>query len=380
MYHNSPNGHTQLQQSSQTAPLHHPNSASTSSAPQFQYHRYNNPPDQLASSAVHSPIIEPHRLTTPLSGSSPSAPLTHLHAPHNHRPVPASQPVPPQPPVTPVNATSRNHASTVPSRPSMSRVVTPHWEQIEANIWKEIQKLNIANPRVTITSARTRAAEYNALKRSVSSSVLSGYSDHLKELRRQTPADCPDTYTILNSFWLPGVSPYFQLTTSRQAYSSTLSNHRFFYWDPMYLLVGGIPCPICSSRLTRDGFHGPCPVLNVGDPFYLIGQVYKCSSCDRRQDISAGLFLSWDESILTSLPERLGKEFPARIQSWGAVSNSLHELVQASAKAGMDPKQVCEIIRTVCKVDIPSPMDPAAMQELPPSPITAPSSPEVRSH
>jgi hypothetical protein len=334
--------------------------------------------EPLPNSGINSPLI-PHRSSlTSRRPSSPSSTSYHLHRNTSLHPPTT---------ITP-NATQNNPHRPTPVAPTPvqppaqnPRQNNVSWEVLESQMWMEIQRMNFVNPHVVLRTVKTRQADAEALRRSVPTSVLLAYHDHLRELRRETPARCPDTYTILNSFWLPGISPYFQLTTSRSSYSSALSNHRFFFWDPMYLLVGGIPCPNCSAQLSRDGFHGPCQVLDITEPFYLIGQIYKCTSCSKRDapTTNGGLYLSWDESILKALPETLAKEFPAHVRTWGALSRPLHDLIRATAKSGVDPKALAEMVKAICKMPPPPTAEELASMPQPlASPITAPSSPEVR--
>jgi hypothetical protein len=337
------------------------------------------------------PLLHPSQSPAAASGpsplgrkpTSPALTPTVSHSQNNrHLATPASLPSTSTTQLSPTPLSNQStpsipprHFTATPRKPN----TPPNREVTEASIWKEIQALGFVNPRVVVENAKSRSADASALKRIVPPDVFLAYADHLRELRRETPAGCPDAYTILNSFWLPGIASYFQLTTSRSSASTPPSNYRFFYWDPMYLLVGGIPCPHCSSQLVRDGFHGPCPVIDLGDPFYLIGQAYKCATCSRRQEGPAGgVFLSWDEGILKSLPIPLAKEFPAYNTHWGSFSNEIRDLVRAMAKEGMDPKHVAGAIKAVCKPGGSSAPEGSTprMQGLE-SPITAPASPEV---
>lgn len=337
-----------------------------------------NGPSTSSEQRPASTSRNPHNANSTLSTTRPTV-LTSL----NNRPASTNQP---QSMVSALNTPTVGPSSSSQTTPTASRYanarhsISHNWKQLEMAMWNEVQQLNLVDTRLVHHASHLRDGKSLSFRGWVPTSVFTAYNEHLGELRRETPARCPDAYTILNSFWLPVISPYFQLTTSRSSYSSALSDHRFFYWDPMYLLVGGIPCPSCSSHLVRDGFFGPYPVLHVGNPFYLIGQTYKCPNCSRKPVMgakSAGVYLSWDSNVLKSLPAALAQEFPAELKPWGVVSKEMNDLVQASAKAGIDAKQVGETIRAICKPNIASGEDISVDLEPLPSPNTAPSSPEV---
>jgi hypothetical protein len=399
--HVSSQGHahgSQVPRTHQTPSTIVTSSASSSAqfhSPQINVYETLSPslePELLPNGVLGSPLLHPPQAPVIPSGPAqlglkPPSPALTPTTPHgqNHRHL-ATQAGHLSPSTAQLNPTALSNQNT-PSIPPRQFTTTsrklntpPNREVAEVSIWKEIQAIGFVNPRVVVENAKSRSADGSSLKRIVPADVYVAYAEHLRELRRETPAGCPDAYTILNSFWLPGIASYFQLTTSRSSASTPPSNYRFFYWDPMYLLVGGIPCPHCSSQLVRDGFHGPCPVIDLGDPFYLIGQAYKCAACSRRQEGPAGgLFLSWDEGILRSLPGPLAKEFPAYNTPWGSFSNEIRDLVQAMAREGMDPKRVAGAIKAVCKPggsSVPESSTPRT-QALE-SPVTAPASPEVR--
>ncbi|KAG9042957.1 hypothetical protein FS842_001949, partial [Serendipita sp. 407] len=343
--------------------------------------------DHNSSHFVDSPLTEQQRRLSSNQVSrmsdSPLQPTSQLQ-----QQPPSIRTLPPPPSLSRASNASSTTARQSFSRASDNYTSPAQLEKIENDAWLEIQSLNYPNPRVVLTPETSRQADRTSLKRMVPPEVLTAYREHLRELKRETPAHCPDTYTILNSFWLPDISPYFQLTTSRSSYTSILSNHRFFFWDPMFLLVGGIPCPTCSTQLARDGFHGPCPVLDVGNPFYLIGQTYKCQNCASRPDAllstpalpngnqNPGLYLSWDDYVLKSLPDALSKEFPAIIKPWGAFSKELHAMIKSAVRAGVEPSRIAMMVKTTCK---PGTLDPSNSfgqdDSVLASPVTAPSSP-----
>ena len=386
--HNQPGPRTQ--QTPSTLATSSTSSSAHFHSPQINvYDTLSLDTELLPTSVLDSPLLHPSQPSTGTSTSAnmgrkpPSPALTpSMTHPQQHRHLGSSASHPPTPVAqsmihhqTPQVAPSRTFTAT----PRQAANKSPNWEVLEAAIWKEIQALNFVNPRVVVANAKARGGDTSALQRIVPDDVFKAYIDHLRELRRETPAGCPDAYTILNSFWLPGIASYFHLTTSRSSAQAPPSNYRFFYWDPMYLLVGGIPCPHCSSGLLRDGFHGPCPVIDLGDPFYLIGQAYKCAVCSRRQEGPAGgLYLSWDNDILNSLPGALAKEFPAYNTPWGSFSNELRDLVRALAKEGMEAKHVAGAIRAVCKPGGSAVQEhSSAREEALESTATTPASPEV---
>ncbi|KAJ3915120.1 hypothetical protein F5877DRAFT_70148 [Lentinula edodes] len=112
--------------------------------------------------------------------------------------------------------------------------------------------------------------------------------------------------SILKTFWLPTSPAYFSLTAS--ASTRTLSDHRFFYWDPQPLLFNGISCPSCSSLLHNEGRikRGPLKIYDVERPFYIIGAEYVCKNEGKS-------FASTDPSILRALPAKLRDELPVRL-------------------------------------------------------------------
>lgn len=256
---------------------------------------------------------------------------------------------------SPPSPALRKFPSAAQNRPQASRQPTTasntsalDWRRSEPSLWAELQKLRVFRDLFD-TRGRLRKV-YSTKGDSLLSSVQGAYDQHVKELKRKPLAD---TYTVLNTFWLPLSSPYFNLAAARSSFSSRFSDHKFFYWDPMQLLIGGIPCPSCENHLNREGFHGPIPVLDLGKPFFLIGQTYTCTEC---RDPKSGVlsrrnYVSWDDGIMKTLPDALVQEFPARTFFWGAISHSLFHFVQSSAKTGIKPNQFLVLLRAVCDSD-----------------------------
>ncbi|KAJ4496623.1 hypothetical protein C8R41DRAFT_761346 [Lentinula lateritia] len=166
----------------------------------------------------------------------------------------------------------------------------------------------------------------------------------------------PTLYSILKTFWLPTSPAYFSLTASASA--RTLSDHRFFYWDPQPLLFNGISCPSCSSSLHNEGRikRGPLKIYDVERPFYIIGAEYVCKNEGKS-------FASIDPSILRALPAKLRDELPVRlvhvndvgsdenIWCWkpAGVSKTLWNLVLGCVRGGLKKDMVIKLIRDTQK-------------------------------
>ncbi|KIK57339.1 hypothetical protein GYMLUDRAFT_75554 [Collybiopsis luxurians FD-317 M1] len=195
-------------------------------------------------------------------------------------------------------------------------------------------------------------------------SAEEAFKSHLKSL---TPASghnqhLPSLYSILKTFWLPTSPGYFSLTASTSA--RTLSDHRFFYWDPLPLTLNGMACPSCSAPLHNEGRinHGPLKIYDVERPFFVIGAEYVCKN-ERKS------FASTDPSILRALPQKLRDELPAKLEHadkdigsdekmwcWkpAGVSKTLWNLVLGCVRAGLKKDVTVKLIRDAQKgVDLP---------------------------
>ncbi|KAJ3996726.1 hypothetical protein F5050DRAFT_1692169 [Lentinula boryana] len=167
----------------------------------------------------------------------------------------------------------------------------------------------------------------------------------------------PTLYSILKTFWLPTSPAYFSLTAS--ASSRTLSDHRFFYWDPQPLVFDGIACPSCSSLLQNEGRikRGPLKIYDVERPFFIIGAEYVCKTEGKN-------FASTDPSILRALPTKLRDELPVRlvhankdvgidesIWCWkpAGVSKTLWNLVLGCVRGGLKKDLIVKLIRDTQK-------------------------------
>ncbi|KAF8640243.1 hypothetical protein AX16_010138 [Volvariella volvacea WC 439] len=205
---------------------------------------------------------------------------------------------------------------------------------------------------------------FNLLPSGPSSSGIpaeQAYQLHLDSLTpnpAEPPQTIPTQYSSRKTFWLPVSPPYFTLTASASTARTPLSEHRFFYWDPMPIVFTGIACPQCGSLLYNNGCikSGPIKVHDIEKPFFIIGCEYVCPSPQCRRK-----FASTDVSILNSLPIKLRDEFPAMLCSetdlgsghqvwcWKAVgiSISLWRMVQASLTFGLKKDQIFQLIYAI---------------------------------
>lgn len=174
----------------------------------------------------------------------------------------------------------------------------------------------------------------------------------------------PSLYSILKTFWLPSSPAYLSLIASGPN-SRTLSEHRFFYWDPLPLVFNGIPCPTCSSLLANRGRikSGPIKVYDLEKPFFIIGCEYVCKTPSCASNVAEGRrFASTDTSIMQALPTRLKEEFPAKllqgdsdlgsgtnVWNWRTmgVSKSLWNMVKGCLKCGMSKDSILHVIGAI---------------------------------
>lgn len=200
--------------------------------------------------------------------------------------------------------------------------------------------------------------------------VEDAFKSHLSSLAPSTNQtkdthSIPSLYSILKTFWLPSSPAYLSLIASGPN-SRTLSEHRFFYWDPLPLVFNGIPCSTCSSLLTNRGRikSGPIKVYDLEKPFFIIGCEYVCKSapCIANTTPEGRRFASTDASIMQALPTRLKEEFPAKllqgdsdmgsgtnVWNWHAmgVSKSLWNMVKGCLKSGMSKDAILHVISAI---------------------------------
>ncbi|KAG9316068.1 hypothetical protein JVU11DRAFT_3735 [Chiua virens] len=200
--------------------------------------------------------------------------------------------------------------------------------------------------------------------------VEDAFKSHLSSLAPSTHQTkdahpIPSLYSILKTFWLPSSPAYLSLIASGPN-SRTLSEHRFFYWDPLPLVFNGIPCSTCSLLLTNRGRikSGPIKVYDLEKPFFIIGCEYVCKSaaCVASTNAEGRRFASTDASIMQALPTRLKEEFPAKllqgdfdmgsgtnVWSWHAmgVSKSLWNMVKGCLKSGLSKDAILQVISAI---------------------------------
>jgi len=171
--------------------------------------------------------------------------------------------------------------------------------------------------------------------------VQDAYDRHLQYLKQVSgPKSRPHLYEIHQTFWLPQKANFFMLNSSNKPRPSQLYGHRWFYWDPDYLVEGGLHCPNCKSHLHRHGFTRPRRVVDLQNVFYMIGQRHRCPSCrNAKSNNQSVTFNSWDPKIVKSLPASLAAEFPAHLSHRNAIADPVLALMRTCFQFGMGSKQ-----------------------------------------
>lgn len=162
----------------------------------------------------------------------------------------------------------------------------------------------------------------------------------------------PKLYTDLQTCWVPRPSPFFMLSeTNPQPSPHQLYQHRYFYWDPQYLLPRRVlPCPGCQKPLTRHGkVERPRRVIGLEEAYYLMGVRYKCSNCrpparNGKPQPQSTTFHSWDSRILDSLPVRLSSMFPAYLTSRSGLDKTAFRVLRATLGNGMGTKPFSDML------------------------------------
>ena len=71
----------------------------------------------------------------------------------------------------------------------------------------------------------------------------------VRESKMRGKDGLPPLYRDLGTFWFPRKSTFFVFRQSSAPAPSALYNYDMFLWDPESLLLDGLPCPNCKTRL-----------------------------------------------------------------------------------------------------------------------------------
>lgn len=196
-----------------------------------------------------------------------------------------------------------------------------------------------------------------------SSTAREAFATHLKALKPN--GGIPYLYSVVRTFWIPSSPAFFSLVSPSGTGRPVQTADRFFYWDPLPLIVMGLPCPGgCGGVLTNRGSiaHGVLAVHDLRGPYYIMGAEYVCSSakCTAECGPDGRVLSSVDGSVTRALPPGLRREFPARLlnathdrgaraDSWNwavcGVSEGVWDLVRAALRVGNSPDAILELVR-----------------------------------
>ncbi len=176
--------------------------------------------------------------------------------------------------------------------------------------------------------------------------LMEAYNARVAESSQRGLDKLPALYRQ-GTFWFPQKSSFFLLRRLNPTPQSQY-NPRFFLWDPLPLVPSGIACPRCHNALSRHSHaRSPRRVVDLDQPFWLIGYIYRCTSCTnpRTQKRGTVTFRSWDSRILAALPPELRAEFPARLSWRSGMSLRLYHLMRSCIQSGMGAKQFSDAVR-----------------------------------
>ncbi|KAJ7744414.1 hypothetical protein B0H16DRAFT_1422543 [Mycena metata] len=175
-------------------------------------------------------------------------------------------------------------------------------------------------------------------RRPLPPAVLDAYNSLIESLKQSTAMKAkPRQYETLGTFWVPQKNSVFSRLkpTAQQMY-----NPQIFYWDPDYIVSGGLNCPQCGANLKRHAYTRPRRVVDLKDCFYLVGHRHLCPSCtDKTSGKTTVTFSNWDPRIMAMLPEALHAEFPAYLSHRGAISKPVFDLMRTCFQYGFGSKQ-----------------------------------------
>ncbi len=176
--------------------------------------------------------------------------------------------------------------------------------------------------------------------------LMEAFNSRVAESKQRGLDKLPALYWQ-GTFWFPQKSSFFLLRRLNPA-PQTQYNPRFFLWDPLPLVPSGIACPRCHNALTRH-LHVRLPrrVVDLERPFWIIGYIYRCTSCTNPKTGKKGTvtFRSWDSRVLGALPPELRAEFPARLSWRSGISLRLYHLMRSCIQSGMGAKQFSDAVR-----------------------------------
>ena len=182
--------------------------------------------------------------------------------------------------------------------------------------------------------------------RSLPTWLMHEFDNKVKESANRGVDGLPPLYKHNRTFWFPQHSSFFILQEDVIS-PQKLYNPRFFLWDPATLCHGGIPCPVCKTRLYRhDHIPHPRRCIDLHDTFWIIGYRYRCPECvhpvSQKHNVT---FRSWDSRILAALPRSLALEFPARLSHRSAISWPAFVFMRSCFQNGMGAKQFSDALR-----------------------------------
>jgi hypothetical protein len=174
------------------------------------------------------------------------------------------------------------------------------------------------------------------------------FNRHLEESNGRERGGLPPLYRDHQTFWFPKPSPYFALQNVNVLSPHKLFHADFFLWDPEALLLDGIPCPHCSTKLHRHGSSRvPRRCVDLHRTFWIIGYIYRCPACvNVKSQKKTVTFRSWDTRIIQQLPRSLASQFPAMLSFRSGISESLFMFMRSCFQSGMGSKQFSDALRT----------------------------------
>jgi hypothetical protein len=161
------------------------------------------------------------------------------------------------------------------------------------------------------------------------------------------PDGLPPLYRT-NTFYFPQQSTYFILRNAKMNITpSMLYQYRLFLWDPEALVDGGLPCPICHTKLIRhQHINRPRRFVGIEGTIFMIGYRYRCTCCvNPKSNKCTVTFRSWDPRILKILPKALAAAFPATLTHRAGLSKATFMFMRSCFQHGMGSQQFANALR-----------------------------------